>query len=150
MFIQQLKKKIFAMKQSENLGMMCLKTIKTQTYKINILFTIISFIKNHTTFLLILISYLRARKEIRWVPGQKIIMTNNYFLVSIPDWAVSCSGKTSPVTSSPYWKKKKFQMKSTQEWFHQLLCFLLTMDYGSCAITMVNAQTKQNTSGHQK
>lgn len=44
-------KKIFFMKQSENLGMMCLKTIKTQTYKINILFTTISFIKNHTTFL---------------------------------------------------------------------------------------------------
>ena len=39
------------MKQSENLGMMLLKTIKTQTYKINILFTTISFIKNHTTFL---------------------------------------------------------------------------------------------------
>ena len=33
------------MKQSENLCMMRLKTIKTQTYKINILLTAISFIK---------------------------------------------------------------------------------------------------------
>lgn len=32
------------MKQSENLCMMCLKTIKKQTYKINILFTTISFV----------------------------------------------------------------------------------------------------------
>ena len=33
-------------------------------------------------------------------------------------------------------------MKSTKEWFYQL-SFLLKMDYGSCAITMVNVQTKQ-------
>ena len=26
--------------------------------------------------------------------------------MSIPDWAASCSGRTSPVTSSPYLKKE--------------------------------------------